>query len=292
MNQAALVAAALSYAERGWPVYPLGARSKAPYAGLAPHGFLDASTDLAVVRDWWRAAPHANVGLRTGLAFDVLDIDAAAPTDKARIVAILGPDAIKTTPVAKSHHGHHVYLAPSGTRTHNKFIPGLDWRAQGGCIVAPPSLHPDGGGYCWLSDPSSALLVAPPELLALVVRPEPAALQRPCQLRPLDSVRAGSYGAVALAGEAAKVRLSGDDDHNNSLFRAACKLFELVAGGELGADQVTQVLTDAALAVGQSPNEIRCTLTSARTRASKAPRQAPPLRHSRAAGRAAPGLEP
>ena len=68
--------AALGYAGRGWPVLPIEPRGKAPLGRLVPHGVLDATTDPARIRAWWRARPDANVGIATGAPGpDVLDVD-------------------------------------------------------------------------------------------------------------------------------------------------------------------------------------------------------------------------
>lgn len=58
-----LLAAALSYAERGWSVLPLKARSKAPLGKLVPHGLKDATTNPDTIRAWWAECADANVGL-------------------------------------------------------------------------------------------------------------------------------------------------------------------------------------------------------------------------------------
>src|SRR4051812_46368242 len=68
----ALANAALWYAEHGWPIFPLRPHGKTP---LTAHGFKDATTDTGTVRDWWTATPDANIGVATGVLFDVIDVD-------------------------------------------------------------------------------------------------------------------------------------------------------------------------------------------------------------------------
>lgn len=78
-----LLEAALTYAATGLSVLPLhvpadgvcscgGNNCSSP--GKHPrtrHGLEDATADPAVVADWWRRWPSANVGIRTGAASGV-----------------------------------------------------------------------------------------------------------------------------------------------------------------------------------------------------------------------------
>ncbi len=77
-----LQAAALGYAAVGWPVLPVhspvGGRcscgdtncdSPAKHPRNA-HGLTEATTDVDTIRSWWDQWPEANVGLRTGEAFE------------------------------------------------------------------------------------------------------------------------------------------------------------------------------------------------------------------------------
>ena len=67
-----LGAGAAWYARHGFPVFPCQPRAKKP---LTPHGFKDATTDLARVAAWWRKWPDANIGMRTGAASGLLVLD-------------------------------------------------------------------------------------------------------------------------------------------------------------------------------------------------------------------------
>src|SRR5205809_307869 len=72
------VDAALSWTELGFAVFPLKPRGKTPLGSLVPRGFLDASRDPAVIRDWWKIEPHANIGIVTGGGNFVVDLDDAS----------------------------------------------------------------------------------------------------------------------------------------------------------------------------------------------------------------------
>jgi hypothetical protein len=132
--------AAHKYAEAGWPVFPCAPDSKLP---LTPHGFLDASSSHHRIETWWSSHPAANVAVATGRPGpDVLDIDVhpdgsgwAALNQLKRAGLVPDAGAVVKTP---SGGGHYYYL---GSDQRNGHFPGhhLDYRAQGGYVVSPPS---------------------------------------------------------------------------------------------------------------------------------------------------------
>lgn len=167
-------ASALWYATKlAWPVFPLKPRGKTP---LTAHGFKDASTDPAVVRDWWTATPDANIGVPTGpvadggCGYDVVDVDgvegirawsqikhaACAPgcTDAAFCPAP-GPFDIRAIAFTPGGPGRHFYTPATGIGNATRLggVP-IDRRASGGYVVAPPSVGLSGARYSWLTRPA------------------------------------------------------------------------------------------------------------------------------------------
>ena len=63
-----------------------------------------------------------------------------------------------------------------------KIAPGIDVRATGGYVLAPPSIHPSGRRYCWSVDSSNTLAAAPDWLLDKIADPINGA--RPVALPP------------------------------------------------------------------------------------------------------------
>lgn len=166
------LAMALDYARHGAPVLPLhypipdgqgGLRcscdeakckpAKHPDGRLAPHGLNDASADAGLVRQWWSKSPQANIGLRTGFVFDVVDIDGAkGEATWAELERQHGP---MLSPVeVRTSKGRHLYFAPGGlsnvTGDDDKGLgPGIDARGKGSYVLAPPSTHISGAAYQW-----------------------------------------------------------------------------------------------------------------------------------------------
>lgn len=161
-----LLHAAIRYAHAGHPVFPLKPRQKVPAGHLVPHGVKDATTDVAVIERWWDyGLAGYNIGLATGYAADVLDVDDVDAFD--RWVGVHGVDVFSCAAYCVTGSGgRHLYWVaePGGNRT--KHIPGCDWRGLGGYVVAPPSTHPNGEPYTWRWCNWSKLTPAPPEVRA------------------------------------------------------------------------------------------------------------------------------
>jgi hypothetical protein len=144
-------AAALAYASAGIHVLALAPRSKVPLISAADggHGLHDATTDLDVIRAWWTANPRANIGLRTGLSFDVIDLDDEAAVDA--LEQARGGREPMQGPVVQTGHGFHWYAKPTGVGNCAGVLPGVDFRGRSGYVLAPPSVHPQGHRYLWIN---------------------------------------------------------------------------------------------------------------------------------------------
>jgi len=141
-----MLAAALRYADNGWAVFPLIANGKVP---ATEHGFKDATTDEARIREWFSNGRQCNLGIATGNGLLVVDVDVKNGVDGVATLATLGglPD---TKTVSTPSGGHHRYFTveqdlPSSA---GSLGPGVDVRGVGGYVVAPPSTI-NGTPYTW-----------------------------------------------------------------------------------------------------------------------------------------------
>ena len=146
----ALAAAALWYAGQGLRVFPCEVRGKKPLGTLARNGCHSATADAAQVADWWAQVPTANIGIACGHLVDVIDID--GPPGYAAIAdhwaALLD---VSLGLVHTGTGGAHIYT-PADPRSRNgasRWGAGVDTRALGGYVIAPPSIHPNGRLYTW-----------------------------------------------------------------------------------------------------------------------------------------------
>ena len=138
-----LLKAALFYVNHGLSVLPLKVGGKEPDADLVPHGWVNATTDEAAIRSWWKRKPNANIGIAAGKSnLVVIDIDVKDGKDGRG--AIADKDMGGAVHVLTPSGGHHYYYkVPSGESFQSGAnlygFDGLDIRASGGYIVAPPS---------------------------------------------------------------------------------------------------------------------------------------------------------
>ena len=109
----------------------------------------------------------ANIGLRTGVAFDVIDLDSEAAVD-ALESARTGRERI-SGPVVATAKGFHYFVLPTGLGNRAGVLPGVDYLGRNAYVVAPPSQHPSGVRYRWIIP--GGLAPAPSWLLELV-RPQ------------------------------------------------------------------------------------------------------------------------
>jgi hypothetical protein len=152
--------------------------AKHPYGKLAPHGLLSATTESGIIKHWFGyRAPRANLGVTTD-KFVVVDIDPRHGGDESlQALEREHGEMPPTWRVLTGGGGEHVLFAcPDGVEILNvsaemmgdpPFGRGVDIRARGGYIVAPPSRHICGRPYAWSVDhhPQDVSLAPAPDWL-------------------------------------------------------------------------------------------------------------------------------
>lgn len=144
MNE--LLNAALYYASLGWSVIPIRPKDKKPALKWEQYQTGRASEEQ--IRDWWEKWPRANVGVITGGISGIIVLDVDGPEGRE---SIADKDLPPTTCAITGSGGYHyIFKHPGGeVRNFARRLPGLDLRGDGGYIVAPPSIHPNGNTYEW-----------------------------------------------------------------------------------------------------------------------------------------------
>jgi hypothetical protein len=158
--------------------------AKHPYGRLAPNGLRSATTDSGTIKSWFADVPMANLGVVTDRLV-VVDVDPRHGGDESFRAIEAEHGALPPTWRALTGGGgeHVIFACPDGVEVKNVVAaqmddpplgPGIDIRARGGYIVAPPSRHISGRAYAWSVDHHPAdveLAPAPDWLTARLAEP-------------------------------------------------------------------------------------------------------------------------
>jgi DNA-binding transcriptional ArsR family regulator len=154
-------------------LHPIPADGKRPLVAWKPYQIEAPLADEC--DEWWRQWPTANVGLVLGRGLFVVDLDGEGAEGLLHNANIALP---KDAPRVRTGNGYHVYLsaddavpdrialltAPGGGK------PQVDIRGIG-FVVAPPSIHPSGRAYEWVTPFRWPVPKAPEALLRLIQAP-------------------------------------------------------------------------------------------------------------------------
>ena len=234
------LSAAMEYKERGFSVIPVRPRDKKPDL-IKWDDFKKRIASDDEIKAWWKRWPDANVGIVTGLisgiaVIDVDDIKEAEPVlNKILPIDLVIPTA--TTP----RGGKHLYFKCLDAKLENnvKKIPGCDLRANGGMVVAPPSIT-DKGSYAWLEGH---------KIGAVTFANLPTSY--------LDAIKKKEYIYTA-ENDHNEQHLTTNDHKNmftsgrrdNDLFHTA----NCLAKGGMPDDEITKVLEHLILSWGEAPD--------------------------------------
>lgn len=202
MTLSELGKAALHYAQLGYKVFPCGNGTKIP---ACKHGCLDATTDEATIKAWWKHKPEANIGLATtGLV--VIDIDGEYNLwpGEERMRTLEGP--IAKTP----RGGKHIFFQGQAKNSASKIAHAVDVRGEGGYVIVAPS-QIGGSMYSWTRPlvPAADLPKLPPWLDL-----DPPGRIQPSSMAPSNGEATGAVVAegsrnVAMASLAGSLRRIG-----------------------------------------------------------------------------------
>lgn len=262
-HNASHLEAALTYAKRGWLVFPCGADKKP----LTQHGVKDATLNEGQIRRWWQANPTANVAIACGQESGVFVVDCDDPP--------LGQQEFKefcarhnfdpdSTLTARTPSGgvHYVFQYPEGADLKNGVrgaFEHCDARSGGGYILVAPSQTAN-GLYAWINDCEPSAL---PVWLADLYRRDNVPKQR--EMFPFTPGHGTTnYGAVALREEVERLATAPQGERNHTLNETAFRLFSLVAANEIAEMDAQTALEEAAAACGLPQAEATRTIASAR----------------------------
>lgn len=158
------------YVNSGWSILPVKPEEKRPFmTNWLQYTKTKASMDT--VENWFNNLSGAGVGAVTGRISNmiVLDVESWCKTPIEELLK-----RYPTQMIAKSGSGgyHLYYQYPQGvSKVSNRvgIFEGADLRADGGFIVLPPTIHPNGNRYEWIK--KGPLGVFPKPLLDIESKP-------------------------------------------------------------------------------------------------------------------------
>ena len=168
-----MLASALRYRSIGWSVIPLSPHSKIPPKGFEVVPYRKRLASEGEIVEWWNKWPNANIGIVTGKLSNlfVVDLDKYKPEYNEEIALQYFPDNI-VTPMDMSPRGgeHHYYQYPDDVEPtiHADTLPAIDYRGEGGYVLAPPSCF-EGKKSKWIIPPEDTPFAsAPSQFLSLI----------------------------------------------------------------------------------------------------------------------------
>lgn len=204
-----LLAAALSYVKRGLSVIPIQAHEKRPL--IAWEEYQDRIATEEEIKTWWAKWPEANIGIVTGANSGLVVIDLDSEEAKNKLKEMLPGYDLMAVPRSRTGKGWQLFFKHPGITIPNRagVLPGLDVRGDGGYVVAPPSIHPNGKVYKWQVPLAGELPKLPVDLFKLISSPTGNGSE--------NGFRERFNTAQALAGVP-------EGQRDETLFRLACKL--------------------------------------------------------------------
>ncbi len=273
-----LLSAALALADEGLPVFLLG-RTKRPVANcptcptddpghdratcghLTCHGFYAATTDPDRIRDMHKIVRGGLLAIRTGATsgLAVIDID---PRNGGTLVPELMPP---TRCVATGSDGWHLYYrdpgGPLAKDLKHRGYSGIDVKADGGYVVAPPSIHPGTRRPYRLVGDRPVIEMSPPLIAACRPAEAPPAASRPTAPTPMTNGGLISNPAAMLAAHLRAVDRAPAGRRRVTLYGAARGVARMVAAGAITPADAYAALYAAGVRAEQSHYNITTAIT-------------------------------
>ena len=254
--------AALSYAQKGWKVFPVTPNQKRPLTALAPQGHKNATSDLATIEQWWTEHANANIGLNLE-ASGLVCVDVDSYKEDCVFDTYMQDRDLPETLQQRSARGgtHYIFRSPLDAAYPGALGKGIDLKYNGYVLLDPssfidPSTH-EKGIYSWINHVAPA--DAPDWLLSAKLDRSKVALPKPV-LEPSITPLGSSLNPTHLKNEASQ----GINWHINVLRLVA----QMVAFGATDAEihLETDALTLDGYTIEQTRTEVQAMAESARAK--------------------------
>jgi putative DNA primase/helicase len=255
MTAPTILTAALNYAARGLAIFPipLGTKKSCKSAKHSDGRKWGATRDADEIRRDFTQWPDAGIGIPTGAInrIVVVETDTKAgghahdgEPSLRELEAKHGPLPNTLQAMSPSGSVHRYFRHPGADIkvkcTQSELGAGIDVKGDGGMIVAPPTVRPD-GVYRWINrNPIAAM---PAWLIELTKDKPPTISQRAAIRRPIGTLN--GYATAALKNETDALSNAPNGRRNAALNLASFNLHQLVAAGKLDEAEVERALIRA-----------------------------------------------
>jgi hypothetical protein len=254
--------AALSYAQKGWKVFPVTPNQKRPLTALAPQGHKNATSDPATIEQWWTEHPTANIGLNLE-ASRLVCVDVDSYKEDCVFDTYMQDRDLPETLQQRSARGgtHYIFRSSLDAEYPGTLGKGIDLKYRGYILLDPSSfIDPstqEQGIYSWVNDVAPA--DAPDWLLSAKLDRSIVALPKPV-LEPSLTPLGSSLNPTHLKNEASQ----GINWHINVLRLVA----QMVAFGATDAEIHLEIdaLTLDGYTIEQTRTEVQAMAESARAK--------------------------
>lgn len=247
-------------------VFPLKPRDKRPI-GAWEH-YRDRKPSSDELRKWSHQL-GLNVAVACGAISGVIVLD----TDDDAADLDVQKRGVPTTPIVRTAKGRHYYFKHPGFPVRNfaRRLPGLDLRGDGGYVVGAGSIHPSGHRYVWEVSPSDVPFAPAPQWLLELLKKKDKGAASGAPTAPPGT----AYAEAALDKQLIELRRARPGQRNDTLFRSALALGQLVGAGALGQSMVEGLLRATAQSIGLDADEIEKTIASGMEKGIAEPREIP-----------------
>lgn len=276
-----LLVVAIEYAQRGWSVFPIK-----PFAKVPPYvkWGTEATNDVNQIAEWWNNWPTANIGIATGPSrLIVIDVDTGkAWGDASKSLRLLTKEMGLPLPptlssVTASGGAHYFYRRPlrdakwssraGSLRVNGDLVetPGIDIRADGGMVVAPPSVVVD-AAYKWMTSWSQEIAPAPEWLSPEPPRRPWKLLERRYKVDGKGWTRRGRGAFRKIEGQIGALGVGVPNNRNSTCFKNAVWALELIRDRHAPRTAANAVYADILARFPDDPAEADRIWESARGR--------------------------
>lgn len=251
-----------TYKDTKFSIIPIGYKEKKPTLKWSEYQERRATEDE--IAEWFPEGAEQNVGIVTGAISDVVVLDVDS---RDALETIQNKHPLPHTPSVKTGKGWHFYFKHPGWMIKNRagILPGVDVRGDGGYVVAPDSVHPDGQEYTWEVSPEEIEFAELPDWLVNLVASKhiQSEASNPSKLSGVDNVSADD---ARLFDELLGRLISAEEGtRNDTLNRVAFEAGQYVGADRLPHEIVVDRLIDAGSKIGLPEDEVRSTVDSGLT---------------------------